>query len=50
MVESLREDIIQIERELNEGWLGAVPNPEEWEQKAKVVSVMLSCIFILLTK
>ncbi|XP_042215473.1 tyrosine-protein kinase BAZ1B-like [Homarus americanus] len=34
LIESLREDIIQIERELKEGWLGAVPNPEEWEKKA----------------
>ncbi|XP_053638911.1 tyrosine-protein kinase BAZ1B isoform X2 [Cherax quadricarinatus] len=35
LVESLREDIIQIEHELTEGWLGAVPNKEEWEKKAQ---------------
>lgn len=37
LVESLREDIIQIERELVEGWLGAVPDFEAWEVKAQQV-------------
>ncbi|KAK7073042.1 hypothetical protein SK128_003473 [Halocaridina rubra] len=32
--ETLREDIIQIEHELTEGWLGSVPNHEEWEKQA----------------
>lgn len=39
LVESLREDIIQIERELVEGWLGAVPDFEEWEAKALQVQL-----------
>ncbi|XP_068214431.1 tyrosine-protein kinase BAZ1B-like isoform X1 [Palaemon carinicauda] len=34
LLETLREDIIQIEKELNEGWLGSVPEPEAWEKKA----------------
>ena len=34
MVETLREDIIQIERELAEGWLGAVSDFDAWEAKA----------------
>lgn len=39
LVESLREDIIQIERELVEGWLGAVPDFEAWEAKALQVGL-----------
>lgn len=39
LMESLREDIIQIERELTEGWLGSVPDFEEWEKKAQEVSL-----------
>ncbi|XP_069983376.1 tyrosine-protein kinase BAZ1B isoform X3 [Penaeus vannamei] len=38
LMESLREDIIQIERELTEGWLGSVPDFEEWEKKAQEAS------------
>ncbi|XP_066950593.1 tyrosine-protein kinase BAZ1B-like isoform X2 [Macrobrachium rosenbergii] len=34
LLETLREDIIQIEKELNEGWLGSVPELEAWEKKA----------------
>ncbi|XP_071534206.1 tyrosine-protein kinase BAZ1B-like isoform X2 [Panulirus ornatus] len=40
LVESLREDIIQIEHELIEGWLGAVPNPDEWEKKAQEATTL----------
>ncbi|XP_045610367.2 tyrosine-protein kinase BAZ1B-like isoform X2 [Procambarus clarkii] len=40
LVESLREDIIQIERELSEGWLGAVSDPEAWEKKAKEATTL----------
>ncbi|XP_047498386.1 tyrosine-protein kinase BAZ1B-like isoform X1 [Penaeus chinensis] len=38
LMESLREDIIQIERELTEGWLGSVPDFDEWEKKAQEAS------------
>ncbi|KAG0728011.1 Tyrosine-protein kinase BAZ1B [Chionoecetes opilio] len=40
LVESLREDIIQIERELNEGWLGAVQDFEAWEGRALQASTL----------
>lgn len=46
LMESLREDIIQIERELTEGWLGSVPDFEEWEKKAQEVSLKKEKIFI----
>ncbi|XP_076045526.1 tyrosine-protein kinase BAZ1B-like isoform X2 [Oratosquilla oratoria] len=35
LLESLRDDIIQIERELIEGWMGAVPDFDEWEERTK---------------
>ncbi|KAK4314652.1 hypothetical protein Pmani_014070 [Petrolisthes manimaculis] len=35
LTEALKADIIQIEKELSEGIMGAVPNIEEWEKKAE---------------
>ena len=32
--DSLREDIVQIEKELTEGWLGSVPDYDAWEAVA----------------
>ena len=38
--ETVREDILQIERELIEGWLGSVNNFDKWEEKVKAVSII----------
>lgn len=48
-MESLREDIIQIERELTDGWLGTVPDFDEWEKKAQEVSEMKKITFQYVT-
>ncbi|CAL4065501.1 unnamed protein product, partial [Meganyctiphanes norvegica] len=33
IMETVKDDIIQIEREIIEGWFGVVPNYDEWEKK-----------------
>ncbi|KAF2359943.1 Zinc finger PHD-finger [Trinorchestia longiramus] len=38
MLLSLREDIIQIELELREGWLGSVDNLEDWQKTVQDTS------------
>ena len=38
--DSVKEDILQIERELIEGWLGSVSNFDDWEKKVNDVQTV----------